>query len=70
MDNASVAGRGSHLSLIFFSRRERPQLAGKIRSCLIPSEYVVEETTLALALALAARSFRRLSLEFSTRGDG
>ena len=39
-----------HFSLIFFSRRERPPLEGKISSCLILSEYVVEETALGLAL--------------------
>ena len=47
----AVAGRGlSPLSLIFFSRRERPRLEEKISSWLILSEYVVEETALGLAL--------------------
>ena len=51
----AVAGRGlTPLSLIFFSRRERPRLEEKISSWLILSEYVVEETALGLAL-LAAR---------------
>ena len=55
MENTSGAGRGlSPLSLIFFSRRERPPVEGKIRSCFILSEYVVEETAVGLAL-LAAR---------------
>ena len=55
MENASGAGRGlSTLSLIFFSRRERPPLEGEMSSCFILSEYVVEETAVGLAL-LAAR---------------
>ena len=53
MDNASGAAEVSHLSLIFFSRRERPRLEGKISSWLILSEYVAEETALGLALLAA-----------------
>ena len=54
MENASGAGRGLSALSHFFSRHERPPLEGKISSCLILSEYVVEETALGLAL-LAAR---------------
>ena len=50
MENTSGAGKVSHLSLIFFLRRETPPLEGKMSSCFILSEYVVEETAVRLAL--------------------
>ena len=54
MEKASGAGRGPSPLSHFFSRRERPPLEGKMISCFILSEYVVEETAIGLAL-LAAR---------------
>ena len=50
MEKASGAGRGPSPLSHFFSRRERPPLEGKMSSCFILSEYVVEETAVRLAL--------------------
>ena len=55
-DGERIGGRQRSLTSLsfFFSRRERPTLEGKMSSCFILSEYVVEETAVGLAL-LAAR---------------